>query len=119
MNRRLAVGLVGGVMAGAAFAQAPGTDDDVQQGHRLAVIICANCHVAAPDQPFAPILRPPAPSFEELAQRSSMSADFLRSFLTSTHRDISKPEGMANPQLLDFQIRQVSAYLLSLRKPRS
>jgi hypothetical protein len=40
----------------------------------------------------------------------------LRTFLTSTHRDISHPEGMPNPQLLDFQIKQVSAYLLSLRK---
>jgi hypothetical protein len=30
-----------------------------------------------------------------------------------------QPEGMPNPQLLDFQIEQVPAYLLSLRKPTS
>jgi hypothetical protein len=38
-------------------------------------------HIAARDQPLQPILRPPAPSFESLAQRSSMSGDFVQSFL--------------------------------------
>ena len=104
-----------GVVAGSAWAQEAGTDD-VQQGHRLAILICANCHIAAKDQPFEPILRPPAPSFESIAQRSTISADSVRTFLTSTHRDISAPEGMPNPQLLDFQIKQMAAYLLSLRK---
>jgi hypothetical protein len=37
--------------------------DDVQKGHFLASKICAVCHVAAPDQPHQPIMRPPAPSF--------------------------------------------------------
>jgi mono/diheme cytochrome c family protein len=104
-----------GVVAGSAWAQEAGTDD-VQQGHRLAILICANCHIAAKDQPFEPILRPPAPSFESIAQRSTISADSVRTFLTTTHRDISTPEGMPNPQLLDFQTEQMAAYLLSLRK---
>jgi mono/diheme cytochrome c family protein len=38
--------------------------DDVAQGHHLATLICSACHVAARDQPFEPILRPPAPSFD-------------------------------------------------------
>ena len=42
-----------GVVAGSAWAQEAGTDD-VQQGHRLAILICANCHIAAKDQPFEP-----------------------------------------------------------------
>ena len=105
-----------GVAAGSAHAQDASATDDVQQGHRLAIIICANCHIAARDQPFEPILRPPAPPFESIAQRGTTNADSLRTFLTNTHRDISNPEGMPNPQLLDFQIKQVSAYLLSLRK---
>jgi mono/diheme cytochrome c family protein len=70
--------------------------NDVQQGHRLARLVCAACHVAAPDQQFEPILRPPAPSFESIAQRS--------------------PQGMPNPQLLDDQVKQLAAYLLSLPK---
>jgi mono/diheme cytochrome c family protein len=89
----------------------------VQQGHRLANLICSNCHIAAPDQPFAPILRPPAPSFESIAQRSTTNAEFIRTFLATTNRDIGNPEGMPNPQLLDFQIEQVTAYFMSLRKP--
>jgi mono/diheme cytochrome c family protein len=98
-----------------AWTQEAGVNDDVQQGHRLAMLICANCHVAASDQQFDPILRPPAPPFQSIAQRSTTTADSLRAFLTSTHRDY-QPEGMPNPQLMDFQVRQVAAYLLSLRK---
>jgi EF-hand domain pair len=47
-----------------------------------------------------------------------MTADWLRTFLTTTHRDIGSPEGMPNPQLIDSHIAQVSAYVLSLRKQR-
>jgi len=104
-----------GIAASTAWAQEAVTDD-VQQGHHLAVLICSNCHVAARDQPFEPILRPPAPSFEFIAQRSNINTNSIRTFLTTTHRDISNPEGMPNPQLLDSQIGQAAAYLLSLRR---
>jgi mono/diheme cytochrome c family protein len=100
------------LFGGAASAQ----EDEVARGHRLATLICSACHVAAPDQDFEPILRPPAPPFVSIAQRSNVTADSLRTFLTTTHRDISNPNGMPNPQLLDDQIRGVSAYILSLRK---
>jgi mono/diheme cytochrome c family protein len=103
------------VLGGAASAQ-EGKQDEVAQGHHLATLICSACHVAAPDQNFEPILRPPAPPFASIAQRSDVTADFLRTFLTTTHRDISNPNGMPNPQLLDYQIKQISAYILSLRK---
>jgi mono/diheme cytochrome c family protein len=99
-------------LGGLASAQ----EDPVAQGHHLATLICSACHVAAPDQNFAPILQPPAPPFVSIAQRSDVTADFLRTFLTTTHRDISNPKGMPNPQLLDYQIEQISAYILSLRK---
>jgi mono/diheme cytochrome c family protein len=97
--------------------QASSAVDDVQKGRYLAGIICSICHVAGPDQSIEPILRPPAPSLETIAQRSTTSADTIRKFLTTTHRDISNPAGMPNPELFDFQIRQVGAYLLSLREP--
>ncbi len=105
-----------GFNVGAACAQEAGAADDVRQGHRLATIICAYCHVAASDQTDLPILQPPAPPFASIAQRKDFSADFLRGFLTTTHRDVTNPNGMPNPELLDFQIKQVAAYLLSLRK---
>src|SRR3974390_2225371 len=91
--------------------------DDVQKGRYLGGLICPICHVAGPDQSAEPVLRPPAPSFETIAQRSTTSADSIRTFLTTTHRDISNPAGMPNPELLDFQIRQLETYLLSLREP--
>jgi hypothetical protein len=105
------------VLATAQAQQASSAADDVEKGRYLAGLICSICHVAGPDQLVEPILRPPAQSFETIAQRSTTSADSIRTFLTTTHRDISNPAGMPNPELLDFQIRQVGAYLLSLRKP--
>jgi mono/diheme cytochrome c family protein len=38
--------------------------DDPRKGHQLATMVCAFCHVAAPDQANMPILNPAAPSFE-------------------------------------------------------
>ena len=105
------------VLATAQAQQASSAADDVEKGRYLAGLICSICHVAGPDQLVEPVLRPPAPSFETIAQRSTTSADSIRAFLTTTHRDISNPAGMSNPELLDFQIRQLDAYLLSLRKP--
>jgi mono/diheme cytochrome c family protein len=90
--------------------------NDVRAGHTLAIDVCANCHVAAPDQPDKPILRQPAPSFESIAQRESVNEDWLHNYLKTTHRGLDNPKGMPNPRLLEFQIKQVAAYLLSLRK---
>jgi cytochrome c1 len=105
------------IVFGAASAQQASVTDDARKGHELAIVICSNCHVAADDQPFAPILRPPAPSFESIAQRANITTDYVRTFLTTTHRSISKPEAMPNPQLIESHVEQVTAYLLSLRKP--
>jgi hypothetical protein len=55
-------------------------------------------------------------AFASIAQRSDVTADFLRTFLTTTHRDIANPKGMPNPLLLDYQVTEISAYILSLRK---
>ena len=104
------------VVAGSARSQEGNVSDDVQQGRRLAMLICSNCHIVARDQPFEPILRPPAPSFESIAQRSASNMESVQAFLATTHRDISNPKGMPDTRLLDGQIKQVAAYLLSLRK---
>jgi mono/diheme cytochrome c family protein len=112
----LAVGACS-ALATAQAQQASSLSDDVQNGHYLAVLICSNCHVASPDQSIEPVLQPPAPSLESIAKRSTTSSDTIRAFLATTHRNISNPAGMPNPGLLDFQSRQVVAYVLSLRKP--
>jgi mono/diheme cytochrome c family protein len=103
------------VVAGPAWSQESSNTDDVQRGHKLAVDVCAMCHVAAPDQLSAPVLRPPAPSFQSIAQRPTTNPDSIRRFLTTTHMGLDNPNGMPNPSLLDFQIRQVTAYLLTQR----
>jgi len=99
-----------------ALGQEGGSADDVLNGRKLAVLICANCHVAAREQANEPTLRPPAPSFESIAQRKTINADWLKTFMTTTHRGLDNPNGMPNAELLDYQVRQVTTYLLSLRK---
>lgn len=111
------IGLVVFWMAvGAAWGEEAGTAADVQAGHRLVSAVCGNCHVATPDQPMAPILYPPAPPLASIVQRKDFTADWLQNFLTTTHRGLDMPNGMPSPYLADFQVQQVIAYLMSLRK---
>lgn len=58
---------------------------------------------------------PPAPAFAKIARDKEVSIETLRQFLPTTHRDISATRGMSNPRLMDFQIDEVAAYILSLR----
>jgi mono/diheme cytochrome c family protein len=106
-----------GAFASMAWSQEASSSDDVLKGRHLAAVLCSNCHVAGPDQLVEPVLRPPAPSFETIAQRSATSTNSIRTFMTTTHRGLSNPNGMPNPDLLEFQLTQVAAYLISLRKP--
>jgi len=99
-----------------ARSQQGATADEVSKGHHLAAEVCSICHLAAPDQAHLPLMRPPAPPFESIAQRKDITADYLRKFLTTTHRDLATQKGMPNPNLADFQIKEVTAYILSLRK---
>jgi mono/diheme cytochrome c family protein len=99
-----------------AHSQRDAAADLVTKGHHLAAEVCSICHLAAPDQAHLPLMRPPAPPFEEIAQRQDIDADYLRKFLTTTHRDLKTDKGMPNPNLADFQIKEVTAYILSLRK---
>jgi len=101
-----------------AWGQAPSDSrDDVRKGRHLALMLCIECHVVSLEQPYAPILNPPAPSFESIASRDRNNAASLRTFLTTTHQGMDRPKGMPHPGLADFQIEQITAYLLSLRSP--
>jgi mono/diheme cytochrome c family protein len=97
------------ILATPVRSQQP-TIDDVEKGRQLAELICSSCHIVAPDQKLEPILQPAAPSFESIAQRTTIDGNFIRSFLKATRR----AQGMPNPELPDSQIEQVTAYLLSL-----
>jgi hypothetical protein len=115
MNKKIApvILLALAVVATRAWPQETDAASEAERGHYLATLICSNCHFATPDQTFAPILRPPAPTFASIVQRLDDGA--IATFIASTHRDVSNPEGMPNPQLLDFQVRQITAYMASLR----
>ena len=97
-------------------AQQPPEERDVGEGHRLAVKICDARHVAASDQQFLPILRPPAPTFQVIADRPGTIAALLRNFLLTTHATITNTGNMPNLQLTDDQVGVLVAYILSLRK---
>jgi mono/diheme cytochrome c family protein len=90
--------------------------EDVEKGHALAVEVCAICHVAAPDQPSEPLLKPPAPSFASIVQQKTFDAESLKHFLTTTHRGLDNPKGMPNQELMDYQMKEITAYFLSLYK---
>jgi mono/diheme cytochrome c family protein len=115
-------GMVVGCALDIAQAQEPTTEqapsDAVTAGHNFALKVCAACHVVAKDQKSPPILKAPAPSFSELVRRPNLSEDFLRQFLSSPHGNIGAKGKMPNPQLVDYQIDEVVAYLLSMRGRR-
>jgi cytochrome c553 len=88
---------------------------DVKYGHDLAVMICANCHVVADDQPSEPILRPSAPDFLSIANSKNYDASSLKLFLNSTHSGSDRPNGMPFLPLLDEHISPIADYLTNLR----
>jgi len=99
----------------AAAAQPAAPADDASKGRHLAVMVCATCHIV-PDHAQKPLLDPPAPSLVSIAQHKDIDAESLADFLTTTHRSLANPKGMPNPDLALYQVKQVVAYLLSLRK---
>src|SRR5271168_2818704 len=76
------------MIGGSAHCQAVGTADEVSKGRHLATMLCTTCHVVAPDQPYAPTLNPPVPSFVSIAQRLRIDMASLRKFLTSTRQGL-------------------------------
>jgi Cytochrome c len=99
-----------------AWGQQVTPPTDLYQGHILAAMYCASCHVAAPDQRYPPDPRQHTPSFKSIARRHDINAQSLRTFLDKTHRGLDNPKGMPSPNLADYQINQIIVYILSLRK---
>ncbi|WP_330083411.1 cytochrome c [Methylocystis iwaonis] len=104
--------LLGGVVPGVGQESNPPDADARIAGHKFALQVCAACHVAAKDQTTRPILKPPAPSFLRIMRRPSVTEAFLRGFLRTPHGK------MPNPELADFQIDEVVAYMLSLEQKK-
>ncbi len=88
---------------------------DIVRGRAIALSICSACHVVAVDQPYAPILHNPGPSFQSIANKPTATADALRRFISTAHKTAGDPFRMPNPELTDEMQDQVVAYILSLR----
>ena len=115
MRGAFASGLATLLVAGAlpAFAD----DASVAAGRKLALEVCAKCHVVAPDQPRAPVLDPPAARFADIAAAPDVTADSLRRFLAEPHGASRRDSAMPPFLLPSRQVEAAVAYLVSL-KPR-
>jgi mono/diheme cytochrome c family protein len=78
--------------------------------------VCWACHIVAKDQTQEPILTHPAPSFLTIAQRPDLTEGALKRLLASHDEKIGRNANMPNPRLVDYQIDEVVAYIMSLRK---
>jgi hypothetical protein len=90
--------------------------DDLS-GKQLARIACSDCHVVASDSESPPLLRDPAPRFDEIASRPGTTQKSLQKFITTTHWDGETiPITMPKPELTKQQVMTLSRYIMSLRK---
>ena len=88
-----------------------------QRGEHIARLVCSACHVVAADQEFPPLLRPPAPGFEEIANRPDTNAATVRRFVMETHWDMKTlPAQMPSQMLSKAEATAVASYLVSLRR---
>jgi len=118
-NKLAAVAAVAVAMAWSA----PGTQaqtklvaGDVEAGRHLALLACTGCHLVTPDQPFKPIREglPRPPDFKDIANRSDVTPASLRHHL-ETLPAIPKDAHMPSPMLSSDDIRDIVAFIISLR----
>lgn len=93
--------------------------DEVAQGRALAHGTCGLCHVISDSSRETPAFRFPAPSFSEIASRSSFSANDLRQLLTSNHRRVGPNQAMLKPKLVEYQIDAIVAFFETLQADRA
>ena len=115
--RRLVVAAVLCSIVGAAPVARGAEAGDAKTGHDLALRLCTPCHVVSADQEFAPTFTGP-PDFHSIANRRDTTAKSLRKFLATTHRTMSNPRSMPNPQLTDDQTRDIARFIMTLRDNR-
>jgi mono/diheme cytochrome c family protein len=90
--------------------------DQVEAGRKFAERVCGNCHVTAAGPTRVPILDPPAPSFVATGRSASLTELHLQQLLTSKHAELGPRAQMPNPELADYQIDEIVAYFMTLKK---
>jgi cytochrome c1 len=100
----------------AANAQVKPVEGNAEDGRTLALRACTGCHVVAPDQSFKPIyIGPPRPpDFKEIANQPRVTAASLRHHV-ETLPAVPKNLDMANPLLSSQELRDVVAFIITLR----
>jgi mono/diheme cytochrome c family protein len=88
--------------------------DQVTEGRALAHASCGACHLVSDAAKESTALRPSTPSFPEITNRPSFSADEIRQFLKSSHRRLGADQAMPNPRLAEYQIEAIVAYFETL-----
>ncbi len=107
------------VIAGSApavYAQTKQAAGDPAEGRIFALKACTGCHIVTPDQPFKPVFTGPPhpPDFKDIANKPDVTATSLQRHLSSLPAVPQHP-GMANPVLTSEQLRDVAAFIMSLR----
>jgi mono/diheme cytochrome c family protein len=92
------------IAAGAARAQ------DILTGKGIAQVWCSDCHLIDPQERKSG--RNSAPTFSSIARMKSTTEASLAAFLSTSHGRGRMPDLVLNRE----EIRDVSAYILSLRK---
>jgi hypothetical protein len=102
--------------ASVANAQTTSIGGKAEAGRTFALQACTGCHLVVPDQPFMPIYTGPPrpPDFREIANQSSTTPASLRHHL-QTLPAVPKDFHMANPLLSGQEVRDVVAFIISLR----
>jgi mono/diheme cytochrome c family protein len=95
-------------IAAILFAASAAHAQDAGAGKLIAQKWCSSCHSIAADETKA--ASDAAPSFSSIAQMKSTTSMSLAAFLGTPHQH------MPNYVLSRTEIRDVSAYILSLRK---
>ena len=102
--------------APAINAQPKPIEGSIAAGRDRALLACTGCHVVASDQPFKPLYPGPPfpPDFKDIANRPNISADSLRHHL-DTLPTVPENSHMPNLQLSNDEVRDVVAFIISLR----
>ena len=93
------------------FFAAPAAAQNVETGHDIAAKWCVNCHVIDAKGPAR--RNDAVPSFLAIARMTSTTSLSLAAFLSTPH------PRMPNYTLSRQEIRDVSAYILSLRDAKT
>ncbi len=106
MRRAMLVVSAAALAASVSIAAGQDSRGSIASGRDLAQHWCGNCHQMSVD---APVARPGAPSFAQIARLPSTTALSLRVFLRTSHAD------MPNVQLSEAETDDLIAYVLGLK----